>query len=170
MLTTTDPFHGNSSDYLNLRKDLTVKLQATEAKPRSLSMATIKGTVRTLTGKVKVFFGIEDFDAKLHQALMNNFPDWEARMNYQDRQEKLYRTVLKKSQAMKSVDPFGTHKRSEYYTEEELDAIDYFNGTGVYRKYQDRKTKPNIFDTRQSFLLKMHNPVMRYEFLQRFEQ
>lgn len=39
----------------------------------------------------------------------------------------------------------------------EQDAIDYFSGRGFYKKHQDPSTKPNIFDTRQSFLIKMHN-------------
>ena len=52
-----------------------------------------------------------------------------------------------------------------YYTKEELDAMDYFNGTGFYQKEQDPKQKPNIFDTRQTFLLKMHNRILRNNFL-----
>ena len=50
-------------------------------------------------------------------------------------------------------------------TPEEQDAVDYFNGTGIYAKYQDIKTKPNIFDTRQSFLRKMHDPELRNNYL-----
>lgn len=40
----------------------------------------------------------------------------------------------------------------DLYTKEELDAIDYFQGKGFYAKYQNPRTKPNIFETRQSFL------------------
>jgi hypothetical protein len=53
----------------------------------------------------------------------------------------------------------------KFYTKEELDAIDYFQGNGLYAKYQDKRTKPNIFDTRQSFLLKMHDDKLRNDFL-----
>ena len=50
-----------------------------------------------------------------------------------------------------------------HYTKEELDA-DYFQGNGIYAKYQDKRTKQNIFDTRQSFLLKMHDNKLRNDF------
>ena len=52
-----------------------------------------------------------------------------------------------------------------YYTKEELDAISYFRGTGFYKKQQDPKVHPNIFDTRQSFLRKMQDPRAREKFL-----
>ena len=55
--------------------------------------------------------------------------------------------------------------RPSLYTKEELDAIDYFRGTGFYARQQDPKMKPNIYDTRQSFLLKMHDDQMRNGFL-----
>ena len=54
------------------------------------------------------------------------------------------------------------------YTKEELDTISYFQGTGFYIKPQDSKVKPNIFDTRQSFLLKMHDPILRENCLNSF--
>ena len=59
--------------------------------------------------------------------------------------------------------------KKSYYTKEKLDAIDYFDGTGFYQKQQNPEVKPNIFDTRQSFLLKMHDPVLRNNFLNSFK-
>ncbi len=56
-------------------------------------------------------------------------------------------------------------RNTRYYTKEELDAIDYFHVAGIYAIFQDPKTKPNIFDTRKTFLLKMHNDELRTEFL-----
>ena len=56
----------------------------------------------------------------------------------------------------------------DFYTKKELDAISYFQRTGFYLKHQDPKVKPNIFDTRQSFLLKMHDPILRENFLNSF--
>jgi hypothetical protein len=50
-------------------------------------------------------------------------------------------------------------------TFQEQDAFDYFHGTGFYKDYQNPKTSPNIFDTRQSFLEKMQNFEMRTKFL-----
>jgi len=40
---------------------------------------------------------------------------------------------------------------------EEQDAINYFTGQGFYRSQQDFRAEANIFDTRESFLLKMQN-------------
>lgn len=52
-------------------------------------------------------------------------------------------------------------ENSNLYTKEELDAVNYFHGTGFYKKYQDPAMKPNIFDARQTFLLKMHDLCLR---------
>ena len=54
----------------------------------------------------------------------------------------------------------------KYYSKEELDAVDYFHGTGFYKKEQDRKMKPNIFDNRRSFILKMEDDEIRDKFLE----
>ena len=65
----------------------------------------------------------------------------------------------------------GLKKKKEYsrfYTKQELDAINYFHGNKFYAKQQNQNVKPNIFDTRQSFLKKMHDPVMRKNFLNTF--
>ena len=59
---------------------------------------------------------------------------------------------------------------TRYYTKEELDAIDYFHGTGIYDIFQDPKTKPNIFDTRKTFLFKMQDDKLRNEFLNSFNR
>lgn len=55
----------------------------------------------------------------------------------------------------------------ETETKEELDAVAYFHGTGFYANEQDplKNPKPSIFDTRQSFLFKMHNSKVRTNFL-----
>ena len=52
----------------------------------------------------------------------------------------------------------------------QLDAINYFHGTGFYQKHQDLEVKPNIFDTRQSFLRKMHAPIALDNFLNSFNR
>jgi hypothetical protein len=46
--------------------------------------------------------------------------------------------------------------------------MDYFHDTGVYAILRNSKTKPNIFDTRETFLLKMHDDELRNEFLKTF--
>ena len=55
-------------------------------------------------------------------------------------------------------------------TKDEQDAIDYFLGRGFYQTHQDPYAKPNIFDNRQSFLIKMHDKEMRMNFLNSFNK
>ena len=83
-------------------------------------------------------------------------------MNYQKKQEKFYKSAIKRKKELKRLRVLD---KKSYYTNEELDAMDYFQGTGFYAKQQDPKVKQNIFDTRQSFLLKMHDDKLRNEFL-----
>ena len=87
-------------------------------------------------------------------------------MAYQQKQEKLYESAMRKAGEAER----RRTKQNFRFTAEELDAINYFEGTGIYAKYQDPKTKPNIFDTRQSFLLKMHDPIFRENFLNSFNR
>ena len=91
-----------------------------------------------------------------------HFPDWNERMNYHKKQEKFYKSAIKRKKELKRLRVLD---KKSYYTNEELDAMDYFQGTGFYAKQQDPKVKQNIFDTRQSFLLKMHDDKLRNEFL-----
>ena len=53
---------------------------------------------------------------------------------------------------------------------QEHDAINYFTGQGFYRSQQDFRTEPNIFDTRESFLIKMHNESNRNRFLKSLKE
>lgn len=59
----------------------------------------------------------------------------------------------------------STLKKEETLSSQERDAIAYIEGTGFYSKQQDLRTKPNIFDTRETFLLKMHDKNNRTNFL-----
>lgn len=55
-------------------------------------------------------------------------------------------------------------------TDQEQDAIDYFPGRNFYKEQQDLRKNPNIFDSRQSFLFKMHNKEMRDNFLKSYNR
>ena len=105
------------------------------------------------------------FNIVFHRRLEQHFPDWEERMNYQKKQEEFYKSAMRKQREFKRL---RIKENSNLYIKEELDAIDYFHGTGSYKKYQDPAMKPNIFDTRQTFLFKMHDPVLRNNFLNSF--
>jgi hypothetical protein len=117
--------------------------------------------LRTGLGKRK------KFDIVFHRRLEQHFPDWKARIDYQKKQEKFYKLAMKRRKEIKRLRMID---KKSYYTKDELDAMDYFHGTGFYQKEQDPKVKPNIFDTRQSFLLKMHDPVLRNNFLNSFNR
>ena len=105
------------------------------------------------------------FNIVFHRRLEQHFPDWEERMNYQKKQEEFYKSAMRKESELKRLRIKDT---SKFYTKQELDAIDYFHGTGFYKKYQDPAMKPNIFDTRQTFLFKMHDRTRLLEILNSF--
>ena len=105
------------------------------------------------------------FNIVFHRRLEQHFPDWEEQMNYQKKQEEFYKSAMRKEREFKRL---RIKENSNLYTKKELDAIDYFHGTGSYKKYQDPAMKPNIFDTRQTFLFKMHDPLLRNNFLNSF--
>ena len=105
------------------------------------------------------------FDLDFHRKLEQHFPDWSARMNYQKKQEKFFKSAMRKK---REIIRLGMKEDPKLYTKEELDARDYFQGNGIYAKYQDKREKYNIFDTRQSFLLKMHDDKLRNDFLNSF--
>ena len=102
------------------------------------------------------------FNLSFHRKLEKHFPDWDQRMNYQKKQENFYKSAMKKQTAIRRARMMD---KRNCYTKEELGAIAYFQGTGFYAKQQNPKMKPNIYDTRQSFLLKMHDDRMRNDFL-----
>jgi len=102
-----------------------------------------------------------------HRRLEQHFPDCNERMAYQQRQEKFYESAMRKKREIKKL---RIQEIPNLYSKEELDAISYFQGTGFYIKHQNPKVKSNIFDTRQSFLLKMHDPISRENFLNSFNR
>jgi len=102
------------------------------------------------------------FDLDFHRQLEQNFPDGARRMDYQKKQEKFFKSAMRKKREMIRL---RIKEDPKFYTKEELDAMDYFQGNGIYAKYQDKREKYNIFDTRQSFLLKMHDDKFRNDFL-----
>jgi hypothetical protein len=108
----------------------------------------------------------KNFDPAFHRRLAKHFPDWSGRMTFQKKQEGFYKSAMQKKREALRL----RLKENFNRTSEEQDAVDYFNGTGIYAKLQDIKTKPNIFDTRQSFLRKMHDPIALDNFLDSFNR
>ena len=102
------------------------------------------------------------FDLDFHRQLKQHFPDWKARIDYQKKQEEFYKLAMKRRKELKRIRMID---KKSYYTKEELNAMDYFQGNGIYAKYQDKRERYTIFDTRQSFLLKMYNDKLKNDFL-----
>ena len=101
-----------------------------------------------------------------HRRLEKFFPDWEERIAYQKNREKVYKAAMirrREALRLRKKEDFGR-------TKDEQDAIDYFLGRDFYQTHQDPSVKPNIFDNRQSFLIKMHNKEMRMNFLKSFNR
>ena len=101
-----------------------------------------------------------------HRRLEIFFPDWEERIAYQKNREKVYQAAMRKRREVLRLGQKEDFDR----TKDEQDAIDYFSGSGFYQIHQDPRVEPNIFDNRQSFLLKVHNKKMRMKFLKSFNR
>ena len=100
------------------------------------------------------------------EMLKQYFPDWEERINYQNKQVEFYRSGLRRISEAKRVRMSNSYR----LTSQEQDAFDYFRGTNFYKDHQNLKTPPNIYDTRRSFLLKMENTEMRAKFLKAYNR
>ena len=109
----------------------------------------------------------QKMDSDLHRRLEKYFPDWEERMNYQEKQAEFYKSAIRKKREIIKLRMIDD---SSLYSEKELDSINYFEGKGYYGRCQDPSVAPNIFDTRQSFLLKMHDTSAREKFLKSFNR
>ena len=112
------------------------------------------------------------FNLLLHIALEREFPDFQERIDYEKKQETLLRSVQAKQKTLQETGTIVIQPQhySKFYTNEELNAIDYYQGTGFYKQQQDLSTPPNKYDTRQTFLLKMHDSETRGKFLKSFKQ
>ena len=96
-----------------------------------------------------------------------HFLDWSNWIDYQNKQENFYKAAIRRKQEIKRLRVLD---KKSYYPKEALDAMNCFQRIGFYSKQQDPKVKSNIFDTRQSFLLKMHDNKLKNEFLDSFNR
>lgn len=97
------------------------------------------------------------------------FPDWKERVEYQIDRTKACKSAhkkLKEAQRLRLAPSMYT----SLLDQNEKDALDYFSGNGFYAYHQNPKVKPNIFDTRRSFLVKMQNRQMREKFLSSYHR
>lgn len=103
-----------------------------------------------------------NFDKNFHRILRKGFPDSKRRIEFEKSQLEFYNSAHSK---LYRAPTLSMKDKMRLLSPEEHDAINYFTGQGFYRSQQDFRTEPNIFDTRESFLIKMHNESNRNRFL-----
>ena len=108
-----------------------------------------------------------NFDKNFHQILRKGFLDSKRRIEFEKSQLEFYNSARSK---LYRAPTLSMKDKMKLLSPEEHDAINYFTGQGLYRSQQDFRTEPNIFDTRESFLIKMHNESNRNRFLKSLKE
>ena len=108
-----------------------------------------------------------NFDKNFHQILRKGFPDSKRRTEFEKYQLEFYNSARSK---LYRAPTLSMKDKMRLLSPEEHDAINYFTGQGFYRSLQDFRTESNIFDTRESFLIKMHNESNRNRFLKSLKE
>ena len=109
----------------------------------------------------------QEYDSAYHRRLKKEFPDWPERIAYQKKQKRLYDSAIRKE---RETSKSRLRNKQFAWTFEKKDAVDYIQGIGPYVYYQDLSTPPNIFDRRQTFLLKMYDLTAQEKFLNSFNR
>ena len=113
----------------------------------------------------------KNFDKNFHRILRKGFPDYKRRIEFEKSQLEFYNSARYKLYRTPTMSMKDNMKdKMKLLSPQELDAINYFTGQGFYRSQQDFITKPNIFDTRESFLIKMHDESNRNQFLKSLKE
>lgn len=98
---------------------------------------------------------------------LKGFPDSKRRIEFEKSQLEFYNSARSKLYRALTL---SMKDKMRLLSPEEHDAINYFTGQGFYRSQQDFRTEPNIFDTRESFLIKMYNESNRNRFLKSLKE
>ena len=108
-----------------------------------------------------------NFDKNFHRILRKGFPDFKRRIEFEKSQLEFYNSARSKLNRALTL---SMKDKKRLLSPKEHDAINYFTGQGFYRSQQDFRKEPNIFDTRESFLTKMHNESNRNRLLKSLEE
>jgi len=103
-----------------------------------------------------------NFDKNFHRILRKGFPDSKTRIEFEKSQLEFYNSARLK---LYRTPALSIKDKMKLLSPQERDAINYFTGQGFYHSQQDFRMEPNIFDTRESFLIKMHDESNRNRFL-----
>ena len=109
----------------------------------------------------------KNFDKNFHRILRKGFPDSKRRIEFEKSQLEFYNSARYKLYKTPTI---SMKDKMKLLSPQELDAINYFTGQDFYRSQQDFRTKPNISDTRESFLIKMHDESNRNRFLKSLKE
>lgn len=108
-----------------------------------------------------------NFDKNFHRILRKGFPDSKRRIEFEKSQLEFYNSARSKLYRDATL---SMKDKMRLLSSQEHDAINYFTDQGFYRSQQDFRREPNIFDTRESFLIKMHNESNRNRFLKSLKE
>ena len=108
-----------------------------------------------------------NFDKNFHRILRKGFPDSKRCIEFGKSQLEFYNSARSK---LYRTPTLSMKDKMRLLSLQEYDAINYFIGQGFYRSQQDFRTEPNIFDTKESFLIKMHNESNRNRFLKSLKE
>jgi hypothetical protein len=87
---------------------------------------------------------IQKMNPNFHRRLERHFPDWEERIIYRKSQTQFLKSAMRKK---KEIIKLRMIDDRNFYSEKELDAINYFEGKSFYARYQDLSIALNIYMT-----------------------
>ena len=108
-----------------------------------------------------------NFDKNFHRILRKRFPDSKRRVEFEKSQLVFYNSARYK---LERTPTLSMENKKKLLSPQEKDAINYFTGQDFYSSQQDFRTQPNVFDTRESLLIKMHNKYNRNRFLKALQE
>ena len=106
-----------------------------------------------------------NFNTQFHKLLKSNFLEWKERAEY----ERVHRKLYDKAHIKIRMYKFFSNDLDKILTSEEIDAVNYVLDWGIYKYSRHYGQKISIFDTKESFLFKMHNEHKRNAFLKTYE-
>lgn len=126
--------------------------------------------VNSLRGGSKLLKYPKNFNEQYHILLKKYFPDSKKRVEYERSQHRLFMKVTNKIYLERMYDPNKSVKEVlRSLSRKEYESIKYSRGKGFYAYKRHYRTRPNIYDNRESFLIKMHNKKYRERFLKSLE-
>ena len=103
-----------------------------------------------------------NFDKNFHRIVIKEFSNSKKRIEFEKSQLEFYNSARSKLYRAPNL---SMKDKMKLLSPQEHQAINYFTGQCFYSSYQHFRTKPNIFYTRESFLINVHDECYRNRFL-----